>query len=185
MTMQAEAITAPEVRPYPPTEAFAVAVVPGDVVLTEAERFALGCWEINQLEALLSQLEPKLEFPLRVTFIEKNGALDSGMCIRRAVLLPGLYTTEIHRTRHPYVVSKGRCRVWQPCHGWHEVVAPFSGITEPGTRRVIIVEEETIWETFHATNESDPAKVVAALSLPHCIIGQPSLELDAAIAALN
>lgn len=83
---------------------------------------------------------------------------------------PGLYSREIfmprktavishvHKTRHQYAVMRGRVMVWTDGK-FEDIVAPFVGVTEPGTRRVLYVVEDTVWITFHPTTETDMAKL--------------------------
>lgn len=79
---------------------------------------------------------------------------------------PGLYTREIymergtviiskiHKTEHPFVISKGSAYVKKNDGNWELLEAPYTGITYPGTRRVLIIEEDCIWTTFHPTDLS-------------------------------
>ncbi len=146
------------------------AVVPRDVKLTETERIALGCDEINRLEAFLLSMD-QMAYPLSWFFIPKNGMLDSGMYVREVFLPAGaIYTTQIHRTEHPFVMSKGVARVWTPGEGWKEITGPFTGVTKAATRRVINVIEPVVWTTFHATNETNHDRLMETLVLPHQIV---------------
>jgi hypothetical protein len=43
------------------------------------------------------------------------------------------------------------------------VEAPYFGITEPGTRRVLVMLEDTVWTTFHATELTDPEEIAKAI----------------------
>lgn len=84
---------------------------------------------------------------------------------------PGLYTREIfmpkgsavvsrvHKTEHPYVVVMGRALVWTEEGGVVEVGAGTVGITRAGTRRVLYIQEDCRWLTFHPTKETDLAKL--------------------------
>ncbi len=94
-------------------------------------------------------------------------------CPVRHIFTPGLYTREItmpagvtltskiHKTEHPYVVSKGMVKVWTEEEGTVLIEAPFTGITKPGTRRVLTTLTETIWTTFHVnpSNTQDMKKL--------------------------
>ena len=79
-----------------------------------------------------------------------------GEYIRRIHMPAGSYlTSKTHATRHPFKVTKGECIVFNElgeelCH----IVAPFCGITEPGTRRALKIIKDTVWTTYH-TNEDD------------------------------
>lgn len=92
---------------------------------------------------------------------------------------PGLYTREIHmpagalivskihRTEHQFIVSRGRLAVMTDLGEWEEIVAPYHGITRPGTRRVLYIIEDTVWTTFHATDKTDPESVERDIIEPH------------------
>jgi hypothetical protein len=163
------------------SEVSITAVVPGDVELSPAERAALACDPINRLEAYMLTL-PQTEYPLAHHFIPKNGNLDSGLYVRECVLpADTVFITEIHRTEHPFVISKGSAIVW--CHdtGWVRLSAPHTGITKPGTRRVIRTLEETIWTTFHAVNETDVSKIKQSIILPHVIVGKSNETLESVL----
>ena len=95
---------------------------------------------------------------------------------------PGLYcreifmpkdmviTSRVHRYRHPFVVSQGKCMVYMGGQGeesWTPISAPHFGITEPGTRRVLVILEDTVWTTFHVTNETDVEKIAADILVPY------------------
>jgi len=85
---------------------------------------------------------------------------------------PGLYireihipagtalTTNIHRTEHPFVVSKGACLVYLENEDRaEEIVAPYFGITKPGTRRFLIAVSDLVWTTFHPTDKTDVGEI--------------------------
>lgn len=141
--------------------------------LTPEEDLVVNDQQMNDIEAFLLSL-PQTEYPLREIFVPKNGQLDSGMYVREVTLPAGVFfTTEIHATRHPYCLSKGHARVWTRQSGWTEVRAPYLGITEAPTRRLILTLSETIWSTYHAINETDPDKIKEAILIPHSI---PSID---------
>ncbi len=92
---------------------------------------------------------------------------------------PGLYCREIfmpkgsvvisrvHKFEHPFVVSKGKVSVWCENDGWIFIEAPFTGVTKPGTRRILFVSEDCIWTTFHVGNwpkDIDPEVIVAEVT---------------------
>ena len=73
-----------------------------------------------------------------------------GMYIREIFMPAGsLWTSKIHKTEHPYVVSYGKASVSIDAKEWHEITAPYTGITKPGTRRILYILEDCIWTTFH------------------------------------
>ena len=92
---------------------------------------------------------------------------------------PGLYarelhmpkgmviTSQIHKTRHPFVVSKGSSFVYMGGSRWEKIEAPHFGITEPGTRRLLIIMEDTIWTTFHVTDKTDVYEIADDILIPY------------------
>lgn len=99
---------------------------------------------VDQLEASMMQFPDELiEGPLVHRFTE-------GMYIREIFMPAGsVWTSKIHKTEHPYVVSYGKVAVSIDAKEWHHITAPYTGITKPGTRRVLYILEDCIWTTFH------------------------------------
>jgi len=126
---------------------------------------------IDQLEAALIADFPEVDCKLHHEFT------------------PGLYTREIfmpedtlvvsriHKTRHPYIILAGVVHVKINDGEWQRIEAPYRGITEPGTRRVLYIEENTAWVTFHATdvmpeNDSYEALIEAVEKVDEQILEQ-------------
>jgi hypothetical protein len=77
-----------------------------------------------------------------------------GMYIREIFMPAGsLITSKIHKTEHPYIVSYGKVAVSIDGDDWDEITAPYTGITKPGTRRVLYILEDCIWTTFHRVDD--------------------------------
>lgn len=95
--------------------------------------------------------------------------------------LPGLYIREfhmpkdayvasvIHNVEHPFFIVQGKVTVSTNDGDSITYEAPFSGITKPGTRRMLYSHEDVIWITVHQNpdNETDPDKIVARVTQPH------------------
>jgi len=83
----------------------------------------------------------------------------NGLYVRMVHMPAGMVvTTKIHKVRHPYFVMTGKCRIMTE-EGVVEVHAPYQGVTEPGTKRLIHVLEDCIWYTVHATDKTTPEEV--------------------------
>lgn len=97
-----------------------------------------------------------------------------GLYSRELTMAAGLLlNSKIHRTEHQYIVSRGVALVFDEEQGWHPVVAPYHGITKPGTRRTLYILEETTWTTFHPMLPDEPRDVdvlEARLIEPHVAI---------------
>lgn len=116
---------------------------------------------IDALEARLVQL------PQRKAHTQHRWT--PGLYIRQCFTPAGsLFTTRIHRTEHPFNISMGEGRIWQ-AGKWIPFMSPFEGVTRPGTRRVVMVFQDTICTTYHAnpTDEQDRDKLEAALYVMH------------------
>lgn len=111
---------------------------------------------VDALEAAMRE-QPQLECPVRHIFTP-------GLYARECHLAKGmLLTSKIHKTEHPFVISQGEISVWTEDQGIVRYRAPYSGVTKPGTRRVLYVHEDTIWTTFHPTKETDVARIEAQI----------------------
>lgn len=86
------------------------------------------------------------------------------------VFAPGLYARQIqmpagalvvgriHKYAHVNTISKGKCLVATE-FGLEELVAPHTFVSKAGTKRAVLVIEDTIWTTYHPTEETDVATI--------------------------
>jgi hypothetical protein len=99
---------------------------------------------IDGLEVALLERFNKIDFPLNHVFVP-------GMYIREIFMRAGSkLTSKIHKYSHPYFVMKGSANVWVDGLGWQLITAPYVGITEAGTRRVLDILEDCNWITVHS-----------------------------------
>ncbi len=89
-------------------------------------------------------------------------------------------TTKIHRTAHPFFVLRGVALVSQDDGPPLEIRAPFSGVTLPGTRRVILAIEEIEWVTVHAMlpAERDEPDIPTRLAMIEARLIEPRELMD-------
>lgn len=98
---------------------------------------------------------PLIEVPTTHTFTK-----NPGMYVREAFAPAGsILTSKIHKTEHPFVMLKGEQSILENDGTWTRVKAPCWGITKAGSRRVVLVHEDTIMQSFHATEETDLDKI--------------------------
>jgi hypothetical protein len=91
-----------------------------------------------------------------------------GLYIREIFIPAGtLLTSMEHRKEHPFVISQGRIEVVSETEGSVIYEAPYTGITQPGTRRALHALTDVVWTTFHVTDETDIEKIVAEITAPH------------------
>ncbi len=117
-----------------------------------AEQRAKHKHKVDALERALVELADS--FPANIT---THHQFVDGVYVREFFAAAGSVLTGVtHKTRHPFVLSKGICDVVDEYGDVTRYFAPFTGITEPGTRRVLFVLEDIIWTTFHRTDHTDP-----------------------------
>lgn len=80
-------------------------------------------------------------------------------CYSREIFMPAgaRLTSKIHASEHHYVVLEGRAKVYIPGGGTEVVEAGQVGITQPGTRRLLYIEEDCRWVTFHPLSPEEEA----------------------------
>ena len=93
--------------------------------------------------------------PLKHSFVD-------GAYVREIFMPAGMFfVTKIHKKTHPYFVLKGKVSVL--IDETEIIEAPFSGITQAGTQRIIYTHEDTVWITVHVTDETDLEKIEAEI----------------------
>jgi hypothetical protein len=151
----------------------------GAVPACVAERSSSKAWQqINDLEQAMAQL-PQQVCPLTHTFTP-------GLYTRTILMPAGTkLTSRIHLYEHPFVISQGIVRVRDGDSDWVTLTAPHIGVTKPGARRILDVIEDTVWSTFHVTDETDPEKIVDAVTYPHMNLGHMDFLSDEQMAAIR
>jgi mannose-6-phosphate isomerase-like protein (cupin superfamily) len=132
--------------------------------LQAAER-ARNNERVNELERVIADMAETspVECPVESFFLD-------GMYSRRITMPKGtLLTSKIHARDNFYFVLTGMVSVWTEDGGVVNITAPYAGITKAGTRRIIFVHEECIWQTVHHCHETEMDKVEADLIYPHDI----------------
>ena len=82
-----------------------------------------------------------------------------GLYIREIFMPKGIIAvSELHKKSYPYFVLEGDLSVIVP-GGLVRIKAPYFGITEAGTKRVLYIHEDTHWINVHATDETDVEKM--------------------------
>lgn len=114
---------------------------------------------LDDLEVALAQL-PRVDLPVVHRFTE-------GMYIREIQIPAGtMLTSMTHKTQHPFVISQGSVKVTSDNEGSEIYEAPYTGITEPNTRRALHALTDVVWTTFHVTNETNVAKIAEQILEP-------------------
>lgn len=109
--------------------------------------------QIDELEGVMVDNFPLVECPVTHHFTE-------GLYVREIFLAAGtLVTSKIHKTQHQFFVMKGKCIVW--IDGVEQIIeAPYIGVTQPNTRRVVYVIDDSIWATTHVNENNETAEQI-------------------------
>lgn len=130
--------------------------------LTQIEKLQLDGNFIEIMErfdaaeaAIASSGADLIDFELKHTFT-------NGLYSRKIFMPAGsLLTSKIHATEHQFVILEGVATVWDHENGTQILRAPYTGITKPGTRRLLFINEDSTWITFHPTDKFTPEEVEA------------------------
>lgn len=96
---------------------------------------------------------PQVELPLKHYFAP--GAYGREIFIPKGCVCVG----KIHKHAHLSIISKGDVTVVTEQEGRIRMKAPYTFVSQPGAKRVVFAHEDTIWTTFHVTNETDLEKI--------------------------
>lgn len=90
-----------------------------------------------------------------------------GMMSRSILMAAGSHhLSKIHRTQHQFTVMQGACLVSENGQPPIMMVAPYHGVTEPGTWRELFIIMDCVWITFHPTNKTTVEEVEAEIIEP-------------------
>jgi hypothetical protein len=107
--------------------------------------------KVLEMESVMRE-EPQVECHLEHVFAP-------GLYARQIQMPAGaLVVGKIHKHSHVNTISKGRCLVATE-FGYEELVAPHTFVSKPGTKRAVLVLEDTVWTTYHPTEETDLERV--------------------------
>jgi hypothetical protein len=120
----------------------------------EAQNFEPGTvrHRLYSLEAALGGT-PEMDFPLQHVFAPGVYA--------RTIHIPkgGVIIGKIHKHKHLNILSQGTVLVLTESQGIERLTGPLTMVSEPGTKRAVVAESDTVWTTIHLTNETDLAKI--------------------------
>ena len=117
--------------------------------------------EVDRMEADILKLPP-IDLPLVHSFTP-------GAYVRQIFMPAGARLTSMtHKTRHHFVILTGEIAV---ISGTEKIIykGPHVGITEAGTKRVLMALKDTVWLTFHPNPDdvTDPDELVEQITEPN------------------
>ena len=102
--------------------------------------------KIDEFEATIINEIGLGEAPVRHIFSD-------GVYVREMTAYAGSFiTSQVHRTEHIFIVSKGSLLVSMDDGTELLIEAPYTGITKPNTRRAAYVISDLVWSTIHVTD---------------------------------
>lgn len=109
---------------------------------------------LDELESAMLENFPIINCPLVHRFTK-------GLYVREIFMPAGsLITSKIHKTQHQFFILKGAVSVWTNEGEEIYLEAPYIGITEPGTRRLLFIWEDCIWATSHPNPDNETAEEI-------------------------
>ena len=103
--------------------------------------------KVNAVENLMKQQE---QVPLETKHYFSKGVYAREIFIPKGVMLTG----HIHKYQNLNIISKGKIKVLVGDE-IKIIEAPCTIVSPPGTKRIAIALEDTIWTTIHGTDETD------------------------------
>jgi len=102
-------------------------------------------------------------------------------CYIREIFMPAgqVIISKIHKKLHPYFIMRGKVSILTD-EGVQHIQAPYSGITKPGTKRVLYMHEDTVFITVSVTDKTDLKEIedeVIAKDFQDPLITKADLEL--------
>lgn len=105
--------------------------------------------DIDDVETLILENLVLVDMPVKHTFTPN--------LYSREIFMPAgvVLTSKVHKTEHPFIVLSGRVLVRMPDGNTEAFETGHHGITKPGTRRVLFIEEDCRWITFHTLSKKE------------------------------
>jgi len=109
--------------------------------------------KLRQVPWVLKDRKTKYMCPLKHSF-------GDGIYVRE-IFMPK-YTfiiSALHKITHPYFILSGDVSVMTE-GGVVRIKAPYSGMTQAGTKRILYMHEDTVWCTVHVTDKKDEDEIL-------------------------
>lgn len=122
-------------------------------ILNDVDKSASPRDKINALE---SEMRKQPQVDLKV-----NHYFSQGCVYARELFIPKgiMLTGKIHKYEQLNVLSSGKMKVSVNGEDYQEISAPFVIVSPPGTKRIAVALEDSVWLTIHGTAETDLEKI--------------------------
>lgn len=126
--------------------------------------------KLNRLEQMMQAGYPPVIPELVHRFTNGDG-VKGKMYIRTILMKRGIMvTSKIHKWEAPFFIMTGAMTWFNELPGEDTAVhiqAPYFGITQPGTRRAILVHEDTIMSACYATDLTSVEEIERTIIFHH------------------
>lgn len=76
-----------------------------------------------------------------------------GLITRQILMVRGSeHLSKVHNSEHQFIISQGAALVSENGGPTVLMIAPYHGITKPGTWRHLLIVMDMLWTTMHATS---------------------------------
>ena len=120
--------------------------------------------EVRPLRAHLEQFNEGGKLAQMMLEDNVTNHMVDGLYVRELLIPEGsVILSRVHKRPLVNIISKGRVIVIDS-NGHNEYIAPCTFISAAGTQRFVYAPEETVWNTAHITDVSNPDELVDDLT---------------------
>lgn len=120
--------------------------------------------EIRPLRKYLEQFNDTGELAQLMLVDNVTNHIVDGLYVRELLIPQGsIIISRVHKRPLVNIISKGHVVVIDS-NGHNEYTAPCTFISQAGTQRLVYAPEETVWNTAHLTDVTDPDELVDDLT---------------------
>ena len=123
----------------------------------------------EEIRAAIMRFEKVIEKLSGAFFSENNvcplkHSFANGVYVREIFMPKGLIIVgKIHKYAHPNFLMQGEVLVVTEHDDVQHLIAPFSMISQAGTKRVVFTLQDTVWITIHVTDKTDKTSTIAEI----------------------
>ena len=153
------------------------------VIDADLEPTASPYTKVDELASILNEFTDH-----KINLVSTHHFIPGFYCRQTFMPKDSIVISKIHNSTHPWVQVYGDSSVLVEGKTVNRFMGYNCGITTPGTRRVLFMNEDTLWVTFHRTDSTDLKVIEAELIEPREIIpiavNSPLMEEIAEIKAI-
>lgn len=110
----------------------------------------------EKVKHVFDELEKKIVENYELLSVPLVHRFTDGLYVREVSIPKGcVVTSKIHKKQHQFFILKGKVITWDEDGNEQLIEAPYIGITEANTRRVVYAVEDFVWATCHPNPENE------------------------------